>query len=933
MNVMKNSAWKVGVSVLLIVHLVACGDDKSDMEYVEQAKLHQDAGELSKAEIELKNALRVNPESSEARRLLGMLYLTIGNGAGAEKELRRAAELKVAYQAVALPILQAIYQQHDYKRLLEQVKIPDGLDRNSQAEWYVTRGRALLEMGRLQEARQEIQLAYRVAPDSIHSQLGRAMDAAYTGNYTSALSYTDTALAKDGNFADALVLKGVILQAQGDFRGAESFFTRAIEARKSNYYDIYKRARVRLELLNIDGAEKDIQVLASRVPKSVEVSFLRGLVALIKKNYDVAEAEFRNAVNIRPSVDEIQYYLAITLGYRNQPQQARAMLEALVTRNPDNYLYASKLVRIYIQDNNLSDARNLLDRFRDSRSTDVEFWMVYNELLLRTGLYQDALTVSWKLLELDKQSVRSRMLNGSALMGLERYDGAIDKFNEILQAEPENGDAYFLKIRSQIAAEKYSDALETAGQWVKLQPLDVRAWFALAQANVKMDDYINARKAYEHVLAIQNDNSEAVKGLAELDRAARSPIDALDRFAQLWKASPGNVDAALVLAMNEFRHGNDEVAKTKLMQAIEKNDEDIRPRLMLGRFYLESGKIGQALSLLRPVENKFGNDPGWLALMVECLIADGNANSAKDLLDRLQKTEGEDAKVLYWRSQIYLLNNQPDLVLSGLEKGCHISPDDLRICVALLRRYVLLDEVAKAESLLNQLVLRFPGNVEIQSQQGWLKLKQKKYTEAYSLLQSAYQRLPTIDVAILFARASVGIKNADAAIVVLQNELNKSPNHLGLVRELSELYLMTARQNEAIALMKSSIGAGGRDPVILNNLAWIMRINNPGDALKYAEMAEQQVPDSGGIKDTLGQILMQQGQVDRGVRVLSEAVRLSKNDVAIRLHYAEALFNNNMALQAKNELNAIEAMLQKDAGKEAGLFKERIAELRSKYSK
>ncbi|HNO35890.1 MAG TPA: tetratricopeptide repeat protein, partial [Nitrospira sp.] len=85
---------KSGFVLLFMLLITGCDRDKTDVEYVEQAKHYQDAGEMAKAGIELKNALRVNPNNGEARRLLGMLYLTIGNGEGAEKELRRAVDLK-----------------------------------------------------------------------------------------------------------------------------------------------------------------------------------------------------------------------------------------------------------------------------------------------------------------------------------------------------------------------------------------------------------------------------------------------------------------------------------------------------------------------------------------------------------------------------------------------------------------------------------------------------------------------------------------------------------------------------------------------------------------------------------------------------------------------------------------------------------------------
>lgn len=60
---------------------------------VEAAGKYRAGGELTAAVIELKSALQRNTDDADARALLGDIYLDLGDGAAAEKELRQAAAL------------------------------------------------------------------------------------------------------------------------------------------------------------------------------------------------------------------------------------------------------------------------------------------------------------------------------------------------------------------------------------------------------------------------------------------------------------------------------------------------------------------------------------------------------------------------------------------------------------------------------------------------------------------------------------------------------------------------------------------------------------------------------------------------------------------------------------------------------------------------
>lgn len=75
--------------------LLACGENTTGKEYLNNAKRYLSDGEPTAATIELKHALKSDAKNAEARWLLGKIYYDLGDMPSADKELRHAKQLGV----------------------------------------------------------------------------------------------------------------------------------------------------------------------------------------------------------------------------------------------------------------------------------------------------------------------------------------------------------------------------------------------------------------------------------------------------------------------------------------------------------------------------------------------------------------------------------------------------------------------------------------------------------------------------------------------------------------------------------------------------------------------------------------------------------------------------------------------------------------------
>jgi cytochrome c-type biogenesis protein CcmH len=104
------------------------------------------------------------------------------------------------------------------------------------------------------------------------------------------------------------------------------------------------------------------------------------------------------------------------------------------------------------------------------------------------------------------------------------------------------------------------------------QPDDVKGWMLLAQTSAMQHDAAAARDAYDHVLALDANNAEAMVGWAENDSIARSDhlIEgrALDLLKRAVQMHPDSQRGLWLLGISDFQRGkyHDAAATWRLLQ-------------------------------------------------------------------------------------------------------------------------------------------------------------------------------------------------------------------------------------------------------------------------------------------------------------------------------------------------------------------------------
>jgi predicted Zn-dependent protease len=232
-----------------------------------------------------------------------------------------------------------------------------------------------------------------------------------------------------------------------------------------------------------------------------------------------------------------------------------------------------------------------------------------------------------------------------------------------------------------------------------------------------------------------------------------------------------------------------------------------------------------------------------------------------------------------------------------------MAPQSPLLLPALDRGQALYKDLRQKLALLDRLLVATDSNPRLVATKADFLVELGEYSRAQGLMRELFERYQH-DAGVM--RKLVGVQRAgnanDEAEQVLEAWLMEHPQDavasVMLAQVQAELGKTAEARGELERLMESQSTLRS-DPLILNNLAWLLRDSDPQRARKYAERALRSDPDSAAIKDTLGYLLVRAGELYRGADLLREANRARPTDPTIGFHYAEALARLDRDAQAR----------------------------------
>nr|WP_294861694.1 tetratricopeptide repeat protein [uncultured Fluviicola sp.] len=165
----------------------------------------------------------------------------------------------------------------------------------------------------------------------------------------------------------------------------------------------------------------------------------------------------------------------------------------------------------------------------------------------------------------------------------------------------------------------------------------------------------------------------------------------------------------------------------------------------LGYMYYNQGKFVESEKCFAKMVKAQPNNVDWLFAHADLLKRLGRQNDAINSINKMEDQLGVLPDLSIQKFELYVSLKQDEKGIQEIQKAREVYPDDLGLIGTLVDYYFSKREIAKAQSMLVELVKNDPTNARANLALGDLYYRQMNKTEAYKYFNAAFQGT-TIDI-------------------------------------------------------------------------------------------------------------------------------------------------------------------------------------------
>ena len=874
--------------------------DVSDL--LSDAKQYQAKGDHRAAALQIKNALQRQPDNGEARYLLGVSSLGLGDLPSAEKEFGRAMELGVDRKMVIPKLAQTLLLQNQYQKALDAIGML-GAAEKPVAELEVLRGSAYLGLGKSTEARRSFDQALKIDPKSAQARLALARLAALDKDLPLAIARINEVLAVAPKDLEAWMFKGEFLYEKGDSEGAIAAYDEAVKANPTSVAPLVKRAAIQIVLGRLDLARRDLDAAGKMAPGNAGLLYLKAQLEFRGGKYREAREHLQEILRVAP--DHFPSLLlsgAVELAL-GAFEQSERQLRRYLDRNP-NDAYARKLLAATLM--KLKQPQRAIDALAPALGkspNDLQLLVLLGEAYGQAGKHGKATEFLQRAAALDPKNAAlqtrigvSRLALGDTKEGIASLESAVE-----IGTFPA---ADFVLVLAQLGRRDFDKALQGALQLQEKQPKNPVTHNLLGGAYLAKGNIAKARQSFEQALALDPEYLVAAMNLAKLDLQAKDNAAARRRLDYVLSRDASNLEAMLMQAGMERSAGNAKAYVEWLEKAIKANPTAIQARGLLATHYLQTKEPQKALAVASDARMAGGSTAEAATLLGRVQLALGDSVGAVDSYKQLTSLQPNSpiAHQLLGTAQFIAKDISGSVV--SFKKALDLKPDFLEARAALAVVQSRAGRNEEALALARQLQKQQPKLPAGFVMEGDAQLADQKFAAAVK----AYERALALgsngllEIKLHAAQSAAGKrKEADTR---LMQWVKQNPQHLIARLYLAERYQSAGESRQAIEQYQIVLKQQPNSVLVLNNIAGAYQQLKDPLALKYAEQAYKLSPEIPAVLDTLGWILFEQGEKSRSIELLRKAVSLAPSQPEARYHLALALLGAGSKADAKRELEA-----------------------------
>jgi len=902
----------LAAAVMVAVALAGCAQE-SNASVVARARQYQKKNDFNAAMVVLKTGLLANPNDAEMRFLLAAIYVDAGDALTAEKEIRMAIKLGYPVNA-AMPVLgRSLLMQGKFQSMLDetaQVAASNG------ADLLCLRGDAYLAMGKRAEAGQLYAKVVQAEPTFATALIGLGRLALLEGDIEAVSRYAALALAAAPGSTNVLLFKADLLRAQNQADRAIATYDLVLAIHPGHRSAHVEKAYLEIGLGKFEAAQADVNAARQIAPGSVLVAYTQTLLDFSQGKNAAAQESMQKVLRVAPEhMPSILLAGAINFNLGSL-HQAEHYLRRYLQAFPDNVYARKTLASTLLRSGHNSDALTVLAPALKDSQQDVQLLALAGESYMqardftRAAAYFDQATALQPMVANLRTSLAlSELAKGNPLQ-------AINDLQLATRLDESSEKAGIALVRTQLGLKDFGNAYAAVMALELAQPNNAVVQDLKGMVFIGMQDPARGRDSFNKALALQASYFPAAANLVQLALREQNPQAAKRELRAFMVKNPASIEAMTALASLASGEGKAGEATQWLEQACAVDSNAIAPAVNLMGQYLQTGKNLKALDLARTLQVSHPGNLDLLDMLGKSELANGERENALATYRKLALALPLSAQAQMQVATLQLLLTNTTGAEGYLKAALALQPDFPAAQLALAQLYVRKGS--------HELALMYAGRMQKQHPaapagfelEGDVLMGQNKAAQALSAYEVALglSKTQALAIKLFHALRAAGRQAEGAKRLALWLQLHPQDVLVQLYK--GETLLADKQYKAAAAQLEAILKAHPENAMGLNTLALAYQQSRDARAQQVAEQAYALANNQPGIMDTLGWILVEQGETTRGVTMLKKASDLAPHARDIRYHLALGLYQLGDKASARKQLDLLVSGDMRFAGAE-----------------
>ena len=458
--------------------------------------------------------------------------------------------------------------------------------------------------------------------------------------------------------------------------------------------------------------------------------------------------------------------------------------------------------------------------------------------------YSDAESIFKKALTVSRVEPRVYAGLGDIYFEDKRFNDSLAQFQRAIDLNPANGEYRVKQAKSYSSIGQWEEAIASYMQALEIAPERGTTFYHLGLLYLERKELRKAR--------------EALKMSVSLDLDSFKPHEALS------------------LLYSREKKSNEAIAE--INEAIKLENKEPRLHLTLGKLLLESGKEKDAEKAFKKATNLFPENFSAQIRLADWYYVKGMLEKSLETYKVAETLDSDNPVVQARLGKIYVGKNQYNKAQVALEKAIRLNPKDAESHYQLGKLVSGEGKLGRAQSLLSNAIALDAKHGDSHYELGVVLLGRGNVDLANVSFNKALDLEPkNSDFIMGLAMALVEKKDLDSALEILlpvsKEETNNSKIHIAICKVYTKKGYFTA----ATGYCEKALSLNANNYETMNRLAWLYakKIVKLQKAFELSSKTLKAFPNRPEYIDTLSEIFYVQGETEKAVEKIQEAIKLT----------------------------------------------------------